>query len=153
MTPLSIDHKEQISSLCTDLQIPLAEYTFANLYLFRTLQEFQVLALSEGLAVAGITYERRPFVLPLFHPKNWPSVIAEAHKPLFPIPEMWFDEARQQCIVDVNERDSDYIYETSSIQEYRGRHFDGHRNALRSLLDDHEVSARPLSPCGESGWV
>ena len=76
----------------------------------------------------------------------WPSLIAEAKQPLFPIPEMWFEEASQKCTITVNEDDSDYIYETASIQEYRGRHFDGHRNALHRLLDDHEVTVRPLGP-------
>ena len=147
MTPISMAHKEEISSLCRELQIPLSEYGFATLYLFRSVQQFQVAALKEGMAIAGITLtDHKPFMLPLFRPKDWRMTLEEAQRPLFPILEEWVDEARQTCAIAVNDADSDYIYETASIQDYRGRHFDGHRNAIHRLLDDHEVVVRALGP-------
>ena len=146
VTPISMAHKEQISSLCNGLQLPLSEYSFANLYLFRAIQKFHVVTLKEGLAIAGISFKRKPFILPLFHPKDWRSVLDEAKLPIYPIPEMWFDEARQTCAIVTDDGDSDYIYETDSIQKYRGRRFDGHRNAIRRLLDDHEITVHSLGP-------
>ena len=143
--PLTIAHKAQISSLCGELQVPLSEYNFANLYLFRSVHQYRVVTLKEGLAIAGVSYDKKPFVMPLFHPKNWVSLLEETKAPLYPVCENWFDEVQQKCALTTSDADSDYIYDSLSIREYRGRHFDGQRNAIRRLLDDHEITVHPLS--------
>jgi hypothetical protein len=156
--PLSMDQQAQISSLCNGLQIPLSEYNFANLYLFRDIHQYRLLSLPTSqtaaplgdLAVVGVSYDHRTFLMPLFHPQDWNFCINEARKlkvdTLYPIPEIWFDEVRLQGgSLSCRDMDSDYLYLTSSIQEYRGRHFDGHRNAIRQLRDDHDITVARLS--------
>lgn len=150
-TPLSLDHKAQISSLCTSLQIPLSEYNFANLYLFRTIHQYQVITLNAAtIALVGVSYDHKTFLMPLFHPREWTSCVHDAKKLhvdfLYPIPEIWFDEIRLQGYqVLFQNMDSDYIYESSSIQELRGRHFDGQRNAIRQLCANHDIAVKRLT--------
>ena len=151
LIPLSLAHKAQISSLCRTLQIPLSEYNFANLYLFRTIHQYQVIALhSATLAIVGVSYDHQRFLMPLFHPHEWASCVNEAKKLqvdfLYPIPEVWFDEIQLQGYpILFQNMDSDYLYEASSIKEFRGRHFDGQRNAIRHLCAHHDIAVRRLT--------
>lgn len=151
LSPLSMAHQQQISSLCDSLQIPLSEYNFANLYLFRTTHQYRVLTLnSKNVALVGVTYDHHTFLMPLFHPHDWKGFLHEVQHlnidMLYPIPEMWFDEIRLQgCTISFLDTDSDYLYDASSIKQYRGRHFDGHRNAIRQLRADHEITVVPLN--------
>jgi hypothetical protein len=149
--PLSIDHQARFSSLCSNLQIPLSEYNFANLYLFRAVHQYHVLALNSTTpAIVGASYDHQTFLMPIFHPQEWAAWVREAQKLkvdfIYPIPEIWFDEIRLQGYpVSFQDGDSDYLYESSSIKEYRGRHFDGQRNAIRQLLSDHEITVERLN--------
>ena len=148
--PLSLEHNARISNLCSALQIPLSEYNFANLYLFRTIHQYQLLSLSrENLAIVGVSYNHKTFLMPLFRPHDWSACVREAQQLkvdfIFPIPEMWFDEVRLQGhFLSFQDMDSDYVYEAESIKQYKGRHFDGQRNAIRRLRADHDLTVVKL---------
>lgn len=164
--PLGFEHKELITRLCKDLSIPLSEYNFANLYLFRALHKYALLPLEGSrYAIRGVSYTGLPFFMPLFHPDNWSSSIAIAKEYevqyIFPIPEQWFTDLQGDgYTVDVSESDSDYLFEKEAIKTFQGRAHDGHRNLVRNFASDHTITVEKLCSSNRSkalfvidGWA
>jgi hypothetical protein len=149
--PLSFEHKELISQACARLQIPLSEYNFANLFLFRHVHAYRLLEVSPAqFAIVGRSYRKTVYFMPLFKPENVDACLAMAKSAncdeIFPIPEMWFDELQQQDVPFVtSDDDNDYLYSTESIRSFKGRHYDGQRNAIRQFLSDHKVQPTQLT--------
>ncbi len=147
---LSLHDEERISALCRQLGLPLSEYNFANLYLFRKVHHYHLIEEQNSLLfLKGISYEERPFLMPLFHPKQWSDCLQIARKHqadyLFPIPEEWFPEVHAQGYsLQCSEDESDYLYDAGAIRSLHGRHLDGHRNLLRGFLSDHTVDVLDL---------
>lgn len=148
--PVTIDHKEPISRICSSLNIPLSEFNFANLYLFRAVHQYRVVTpASDQLAILGLSYDKRSYYMPLYAPTDWNDcrIIAKSMgaDSIFPIPEEWFTSLKEQgyAITD-NDQDQDYIYQTRSLRDYRGRYYDGHRNSVRRLTSTHTIRSGPL---------
>lgn len=143
---LSLEHQGLITSLCTNVAIPLSEYNFANLYLFRKVHQYQLIdETNSEYYIKGVSYHGTSFLMPLFHPKNWASCIqiARAYHAdyLFPIPEEWFEDVHAQGYsLKTSEDDSDYLFDAESIRTYPGRHLDGQRNHVRGFLSNHTVN-------------
>ena len=148
---LSLDHQTCITNACNDLAIPLSEYNFANLYLFRKVHQYSVIEISPSrYGIKGVSYDGKPFFMPLFHPLSWASCIRQAKNLhvdyLFPIPEQWTPELeREGFSVEYSENDSDYLYDAEAIRTYRGRHLDGQRNLVRNLRSEHSINVKELS--------
>jgi hypothetical protein len=148
---LSLNHQCLITSLCADLAIPLSEYNFANLYLFRKAHQYSVVEIKPSVyCIKGISYNGKTFFIPLFHPDDWALCIEIAEKHhidyLFPIPEKWAPEIEDNGYsLDFSENDSDYIYDAEIIRTYRGRHLDGQRNLVRNLISDHTINVKEVN--------
>jgi uncharacterized protein len=150
-TFLSFGHQTLISRLCNDLAIPLSEFNFANLYLFRKIHQYRLIELYPShYAITGNAYDGHSFLMVLFHPTDWKSCLHAAKEYqadyLFPIPQDWFGELSMMGYsLDISEDDSDYLYEAESIRTLKGRHLDGQRNLIRNLLSEHSIIGKDLS--------
>jgi uncharacterized protein len=150
---LELSHKSLITEACKKLAIPLSEYSFSNLYLFRKTHGYSLIHLdAHTYAVLGKSYKNQKFLMPLFMPDNWEKLVSFARQVgaayIFPIPESWAlsAEAKGNQISFFDE-DSDYLYEVEKIATYAGRHLDGQRNAVRTLLSEHTVSCLAIDDC------
>jgi hypothetical protein len=149
---IQIEHRVLIEQLCHVLNAPISEYCFSNIYLFRNVHEYGLLELGNGqYGLTGFSDMRKKFFMPLFHPIEWNSCIeiakTQAAHYIYPVPEDWWPEC-QQFSIQVVDGDSDYVFETEKIRQYKGRHFDGHRYNIRKLLESVTIQARSLE--GES---
>ena len=147
----AFEHQDLINHLCDHLDIPLSEYNFANLYLFRKIHQYTIVEIEPSMwCIKGVTYNGTSFLIPFFHPNNWASVLHHAQRLhtdyLFPIPETWTNEMKEEGYnLEFSPNDSDYIFDTEHIRTYRGRHLDGQRNLVRNLYSEHTVHVQKMT--------
>lgn len=146
---LSLIHQNFLEKKLQQLNLPFSEYSFANLYLFRSLHQYEVIHCREELFIRGMTRDKVPFMMLTSHPSQIPpQSIQEALKLaqiFFPIPDNWFNFFNKgKGEASFNEEDSDYLYKSSTLATYAGRHLDGKRNLVKRFLDHHEVIIKNL---------
>jgi len=149
MSDLSLDHQKSISQACHILQHPISEYNFTNLYLFRKKHSYSVeIFAKDQLVILGTSYTGERFLMPLFHPTDWPALLTSFPKAqyIYPIPEEKWPEIQSQGLhITVSETQSDYLFETQHIQTLKGRHMAKHRNIIRQLHDNYTISVKKFS--------
>lgn len=147
---LNLAHQSLIKSHLRKFSFNFSEYSFANLYLFREVHQYEVVTTSQHhLFVKGMTRDNHYFFMPLTPLENIPSEefneLASKVDFFFPIPAeklSYFDPLIYEY--DYNRNDSDYIYSSKKISLYLGRHYDGKRNFVNQLLRAHQVDSYPL---------
>ncbi len=147
--PLGLRHQELLSPLLRAITVPLSEYCFANLYLFRSVHGYEVL--SDGdLFVRGRTYDGRTFLMPTvpvraLDPGRLRERMAGADF-LFPIPEDWlgaFDPGEFE--VAFHDGDADYLYTVEKMSTYAGRRLHKKRNLLKQFTQAYRHEALSLT--------
>jgi len=146
---LSLDHKDLLAPLLRAITVPLSEYCFANLYLFRESHGYEVL--SDGdIFVKGRTYDGFTYLMP-----TRPAVqldqarlkeLLQSVDLLFPVPEEWlaaFDPGRYE--VSFHEGDADYLYTVEKMSSLAGRKLHKKRNLLKQFVEGHRHEAMPLT--------
>jgi len=130
------------------LKLPFSEYSFANLYLFRHLHNYEVLTVEKEIFIRGITRDHIPFIMLTSQPKDISKNLLDQAKQnvqmIFPVSEEWKSQLTHLCMqASYKEEDSDYIYESSKLATYPGRHLDGKRNQVKQFLEHYQVKIRP----------
>jgi hypothetical protein len=148
--PLNLSHQNLLEQRFRLLDLPISEYSFANLYLFRHIHEYQVLKYREEVFIKGKTRDQVSFIMLTSHPSKLSSqllrTVVEEAEVLFPIPESWlpfFEKILLQS--SFNEADSDYLYMTSKLAHFPGRYLHKKRNLVGQLLHEHDVRGEDLS--------
>lgn len=148
--PLSLVHQELLENRFQRLDISLSEYSFANLYLFRQLHNYQVITIDEMILIKGITRDSQSFMMLTSHPAEVPSsllqfVLNDAEF-LFPIPETWLPFFENFLLeASFKEEDSDYLFAISKLAHFPGRHLSKKRNLVKQLFKTYEVKTENLS--------
>lgn len=152
---LSMDHRALLSKQFSRLQLNISEYSFANLYLFRDLHEYEVVFNSEYF-VQGKKRNGSIYLMPTSHPESWPdelmSELSLQGASLYPIPQEWLvyfeKHMTEYCFC---EGESDYIFYTNKLANYSGRRLSKKRNLVKQLLQGHHVKVDQIfvSDCNE----
>jgi hypothetical protein len=131
------------------LALPVSEYSFANLYLFRAVHSYSVL-FDEDIFIRGTAYDGTAFVMPTrdvrLMKRNLLDRMITACGMLFPVPEEWlaaFDPAAYAISFD--DAESDYIHEIAELVGYRGNKLHAKKNQLNQFLARYRVQALPLT--------
>lgn len=141
--PLEIAHRTEIESRLALLRNSLgdecpSEYTFANLYLFRTVHDYRYLP---GLypCISGITYDGKRHLLPLFDisdvaPETLAAVLS-GHECFFPVSGKYLStlDSGRFCWHAVAD-DADYLYPALNFLCYKGQRLRRQRAAVTQLL-------------------
>jgi len=148
---IELDDQAAIQKACDTLALPLSEYNFSNLYLFRKIHNYKLYETGSDLSVFGTSYDKHTFLMPLFHPKNWKELLSSANEIgadyLFPTSKQWWPEIEQEGLsISIKEDESDYLYETESIRTCKGRHLSNHRNIVKQLLSSYDISCIRYRP-------
>lgn len=148
--PLNLSHQQVLSSKFRELNIPLSEYSFANLYLFREVHSYEVLIIESEIFLKGLTYDHLSFIMPTSPlPSIHPSILKQAltdSKILYPIPEDMMHSIENGLVISsFKEEDSDYVYAVNKLATYKGRHLDGQRNQIKHFLNEHLVRCEVIS--------
>ena len=146
---LGLQHKDLLFQRLRGVTIPLSEYSFSNLYLFREAHDYHVL-LGDHLYIRGRTYDGHTFAMPVDAPgRTGMSCIRELLQDvefLFPIPEAWLPHFPADTFdVTFKEGDADYLYTVEKMSTYPGRRLHKKRNLLKQFTGAYRHEALPLT--------
>ena len=138
--PLSLAHRDLLTPRLQALHFELSEYSFANLYLFRSVHTYEVL-FAEGIYISGKTRDGHLFLMPTCRPSHSSCCteikkLLQDHEFLYPIPPeglVWFPPRLfESSHLDA---DTDYIYKIEKFRTYPGRHLSSRRNLLKQFKE------------------
>ncbi|MDA8100467.1 MAG: phosphatidylglycerol lysyltransferase domain-containing protein [Nitrospiraceae bacterium] len=146
---LGLQHKDLLFQRLRNITVPLSEYSFANLYLFREQHAYEVI-LDDHVFIRGRTYDGHRFLMPTepldrMGTQCIRDLLAEADF-LFPIPEAWlahFPPGEFEVIF--REGDADYLYTVEKMSTYAGRKLHKKRNLLKQFVETYKHEAQPLT--------
>jgi uncharacterized protein len=151
--PLALSHQDLIRHRFQRLNLPLSEYSFPNLYLFRQLHHYEVLQWEEHVFIKGLTRDKIPFILLTTPPSALSntllSTLMDEAEMFFPIPEPWiasFNALDIPIQTSFKLEDSDYLFKMTAFATYAGRHLNKKRNLVKQLLTTHTVRSELLTP-------
>jgi len=146
---LSLNHRGLLYQRLRSIKIPLSEYTFPNLYLFRRNHDYEVI-IDKEIFVRGISYDGHPYIMPTMDVRSldigYLKDMMRAVDFLFPIPEEWlsvFDPGEFE--ITFADGDADYEYTVEKMSTLKGRNLHKKRNLLKQFLEMYKHEAMPLT--------
>jgi hypothetical protein len=111
--PLDLIHQPLLRGRLRAIEIPISEFSFPNLYLFRDTHQYEVIKDGDEIWIRGRSYDHHNYLMPTqdareMDPDNL-SRMAKTADYLYPIPDEWltaFPEDRYNRSYD--EGDSDW---------------------------------------------
>lgn len=146
--PLEFRHKELLTAKFKSLSLDISEYTFANLYLFRQIHQYEVVE-DFDLFIRGRSRDGRTYLMPTTSIQNLDtsklSQLLKSVDCLYPIPEGWLEYFKGDFSISFDESESDYVYTLNTFREYPGRHLSGRRNLVNQFVDHFIAESHPLT--------
>jgi hypothetical protein len=148
--PLDLIHQPLLQDRLRAIEIPISEFSFPNLYLFRDTHQYEVIKDGDEIWIRGRSYDHHNYLMPTrdareMDPDNL-SRMAKTADYLYPIPDEWltaFPEDRYNRSYD--EGDSDYLYRTEKIATFAGKKLHKKKNLLNFFLKHYSHEADPLT--------
>ncbi len=146
---LGIIHKDLLTPRLKAAKTKLSEYTFANLYLFRSNHDYDVI-LDKELFIRGRSYDGALYLMPVGDVCSMdPAYLGEMMQGvdfLFPLPEEWLGHFSPDLFdVTFNKGDADYVYTVEKMSTYKGRNLHKKRNLLKQFVEGYAHDALPLT--------
>lgn len=147
--PLGLHHKDVLQPLLRAVTVPLSEYCFANLYLFRDSHGYEVLSDGE-LYIRGRTYDGFTHLMPTrpaadLDQRHLKEMLREIDF-LFPVPEAWLGAfSSDEFEITFHQGDADYLYTVEKMSTLAGRKLHKKRNLLKQFIDGYRHEALPLT--------
>jgi len=146
---LGLHHREVLSPLLRSIAVPLSEFSFPNLYLFRKNHDYEVL-FDGGIFIRGRSYDGHRYLMPTsdvraIGQESLANMMSDVDF-LFPIPEEWLD-AFDPAVFEVafHEGDADYLYTVEKMSTLAGRKLHKKRNLLKQFVEAYRHEALPLT--------
>lgn len=145
---LSLLHQELLQEKLKQTNNLLSEYSFNTLYLFRHVHEYEVI-FDEEIFIKGKTRDGAYYLMPT-SPLNSRSIDLYTNlfneSFLFPIPDEWLPLFNpHDYVIESKESDSDYLFRSTKLQTYPGRHLSKKRNQVKQLVNLYKIESRPLN--------
>ena len=146
---LGLEHKDLLHQKLRNISVPLSEYTFPNLYLFRKNHEYEVM-LDKEVFILGRSYDGHVFLMPTADVRTLDiGYLKELMRDvdfLFPIPEEWVPAfSADEFEITFAEGDADYLYTVQKMSTFAGRRLHKKRNLLKQFIEAHAHDAKPLT--------
>jgi hypothetical protein len=137
---LELTDKPLIDDRLKNINTSIAEYTFANLFLFRGYHDYRIGIIDNILLVKGTSYDSKTYYMPIESPNNLKSdfliKILKDVDFIFPIDESWLSLFEKELFdYEYKEGDTDYIYTVEKISTYKGRKLHKKRNLLKQFKE------------------
>lgn len=147
--PLELRHKDLLFERLRKITVPLSEYSFPNLYLFRGNHCYEVI-LGDHVFIAGRTYDGHRFVMPTEPLDRMGAAclreVLEDADFLFPIPEEWLAHLpADEFEVEFRDGDADYLYTVEKMSTLAGGRLHKKRNLLKQFTRNYRHEAFPLT--------
>jgi hypothetical protein len=146
---LDLSHKELLYDRLKSIDTAIAEYSFANLYLFRKNHQYEVI-IDREIFIKGITYDSYSYLMPTSDirrtDREYLKELVKSVHFLFPIPEEWLEAFdRNEFEFSSAAGDADYMYTVEKMSTYRGRRLHKKRNLLKQFTTLYNHEAFPLT--------
>lgn len=146
---LSLHHKDLLYPRLRTIAVPLSEYTFPNLYLFRGIHDYEVIV-DKDIFVRGKTYDGHSYLMPTTDVRllesGYLKDMMRGVDFLFPIPEEWLSFfSPDDFEITFAEGDADYMYTVEKMSTLTGRNLHKKRNLLKQFLERYRHEALPLT--------
>jgi hypothetical protein len=136
---VNLKHLSCLTERFHQMNLQISDYTFANVYLFRKISHYEFLTTDCGLFISGQNKQGQNYIMPLndLHGCDIQTFndLLGRQKFFFPIPEKWlpcFPE--NKFVISCDDNESDYIYLTEKMANFKGRQYTRHRNHLNQFL-------------------
>ncbi|GHV90715.1 ABC transporter permease [Spirochaetia bacterium] len=152
--PISLDIKDEMHEKLSIAPDGVSEFTFANLYLFRSHYQYRVSRSPDGaLIVSGIQPGHGPFFLTpcAFPGREVLTGLFDTHNYWKNIPESVLKAEREnleQWGVEITEdrNNFDYLYLRTDLAELEGKKYHKKRNLVNQFLSSYDHQEWPLTP-------
>jgi len=147
---IDLKHRECLVERFHRMDLPISDYAFANIYLFRHISNYKFITKECGLFISGVNQQKQHYVMPLNDPvgcdtKTFRDILGDSDF-FFPIPEAWLNYFRKDpFVITYDESESDYIYLTENMAGFKGKQYLRHRNHLNQFLSKYKPDAIPMA--------
>lgn len=151
--PISLEHQSVISPawkrLCMEYDLHFAEYSFANVFLFRKKHDYH-LVICDTPCVQGKFKNGNFYIIPSVPPPQIQLTLPECTEGFsycfFPIPDNWVEKFKNRGLSITSCRaDSDYLFHVTKLQTLAGRELSSRRNLLHQLERQHHLESKEIS--------
>lgn len=144
--PISLEHKKLLSPLLRTVNVPVSEYSFLNLYLFRGNHDYHVFELDGFHFISGRTYDGKIHIMPACDMRSVPVTTLKKLMNecdfLFPVHESWLEYLEPHGIeYSFTDGDTDYVYTSEKMSTYAGRKLHKKRNLLKQFTQTYTARA------------
>ena len=136
---VDLKHLRCLTDRFHQMNLQISDYTFANVYLFRKISHYEFLTADCGLFISGQNKQGQSYIMPLNDPhdcdmRTFNDLLGQ-QKFFFPIPEGWLSSfPEDKFVINCDDSESDYIYLTEKMADFKGRQYTRHRNHLNQFL-------------------
>ncbi|MCX5850040.1 MAG: phosphatidylglycerol lysyltransferase domain-containing protein, partial [Deltaproteobacteria bacterium] len=147
---VDVKHRSCLTDRFHEMNLQISDYTFANVYLFRKISNYEFLTKDCGLFVSGQNKQKERYIMPLNDPRGCDmqtfNDILGQHKFFFPVPEEWLSYfPEDKFVISYDDSESDYIYLTENMAGFKGKQYTRHRNHLHQFLSSYIPEGKPIS--------
>jgi hypothetical protein len=146
---LEFRHGAQLRESLKKISIPISEYSFPNLYLFRELHRYEIITGKE-IFVKGVSFDGYTFLMPTVEVSSldldYVENLLKTVDFLYPIPEEWLSvfDGERFSFTHI-EGEMDYIYTVAKMSTYSGRRLHKKRNLIKQFVNTYSHDAAPLT--------
>jgi hypothetical protein len=136
---VNLEHRGCLTDRFHQMNLQISDYTFANVYLFRKISNYEFLTTDCGLFVSGQNKQGQHYIMPLNDLRGCDmqtfNDLLDRQKFFFPIPKEWLSFfPADKFVISCDDSESDYIYLTEKMANFKGRQYIRHRNHLNQFL-------------------
>ena len=147
---VDFQHHELLRESFRNLNLPISDYTFANVYLFREISHYEFLTTDCGLFISSNNKQGQRCIMPLNDLRSCDlqtfNDLLGGESIFFPIPQEWlFIFPADKFVITSDESESDYIYLTENMASFKGKQYLRHRNHLKQFIFSYLSSDEPIS--------
>jgi hypothetical protein len=147
---VDLKHHDCLTDRFHQMNLQISDYTFANVYLFRKISHYEFLTTDCGLFISGQNKQEQRYIMPL---NDLRGCDIQTFRDLlgrqgcfFPIPEEWLSFfPGDKFVISCDDSESDYIYLTEKMANFKGRQYTRHRNHLHQFLSLYAPKDEPIS--------
>ena len=148
--PLGLHHSSLLSDRFRAIGIPVSEFSFPNLYLFRKTHNYEVIIVNEEIWIKGRSYDGHEYLMPTRDVREMDGghlvEMAAGTDYIFPVPDLWLSAfPDEQFDRSFDEGESDYLYQTGRIATFAGKKLHKKKNLLNFFLKHYTHEADPLT--------
>ena len=145
--PVELGDRALLQEQFRTLQPQVAEFSFANLFLFRHIHRYQLTIVNNSLVIAGCGYDDQPYVLPPLSGDVGETArrLLDDGRTLYGADERFVAEhlSGGRYMVLSDRDNDDYLYLTSELAELPGKRFHKKKNRISYFTTRHRYTVEP----------